>query len=110
MIPVRIIDFAFTGPGHVLKDLAKMENTLLFEYTPLLTREDEQQALLITQVNLSPLPSLSPPISLSVYPCDCDWDCSWVHAVVVYVCVYMCVDELTVFTGHMLWTLPAVLG
>ena len=31
---VWVIDFAFTAPGHVLKDLAKLENTCLFEYSP----------------------------------------------------------------------------
>ncbi len=39
---VWIIDFPHMGDGHVLADLAKMENTVLFEYT--LLQSDELEA------------------------------------------------------------------
>ncbi len=46
---VWIIDFFHTSRGHVLKDLAKLENDLLFIFTPLADEEELAQALLITR-------------------------------------------------------------
>lgn len=47
---VWVIDFFHTAPGHVLKDLAKLENDLLYIYTPV-TDEGRsfEQALAITK-------------------------------------------------------------
>ncbi len=46
---VWVIDFFHTGPGHVLKDVAKLENDLLYVFTPLGSSEELREALLITR-------------------------------------------------------------
>ncbi len=46
---VWIIDFFHTAPGHVLKDLVKLENDLLYIFTPIPDRETLAEALLITR-------------------------------------------------------------
>lgn len=46
---VWVIDFFHTGPGHVLKDVAKLESDLLYIFTPLTSRDDLREALLITR-------------------------------------------------------------
>ena len=45
---VWIIDFFHTGRGHVLKDLAKLENDVLFIFTKLVDEDELAEALLIT--------------------------------------------------------------
>jgi len=45
---VWVIDFFHTGPGHVWKDLIKLENDLLFLFTPLQDEEDLLEALRLT--------------------------------------------------------------
>ncbi len=46
---VWIIDFFHTGPGHVLRDLAKLENDLLYIFTHIETPDELAQALRITR-------------------------------------------------------------
>ena len=46
---VWIIDFFHTGPGHVLKDLAKLENDILYIFTPVADAKALAEALRITQ-------------------------------------------------------------
>jgi protein-tyrosine phosphatase/nicotinamidase-related amidase len=46
---VWIIDFFHTGSGHVLKDLAKLENDVQYIFTPLASRDDLREALAITR-------------------------------------------------------------
>jgi nicotinamidase-related amidase len=46
---VWVIDFFHTGPGHVLKDLAKLENDILYIFTTLDSREQLAEALQITR-------------------------------------------------------------
>ena len=45
---VWVIDFFHTSPGHVLKDLAKLENDILFILTPVATDDELSEALTIT--------------------------------------------------------------
>ncbi|HET9931690.1 MAG TPA: isochorismatase family protein [Polyangiaceae bacterium] len=45
---VWVIDYFHTGRGHVLKDLAKLENDILYIYTPIPTREALAEALRVT--------------------------------------------------------------
>ena len=60
-----IIDFFHTHRGHIIKDLVKLENDLLYIYTPILNIEDFQDALKISEVLFNtndlaePLPNLS---------------------------------------------------
>lgn len=49
---VWLIDFFHTGQGHVLKDLIKLENDLLYIYTPINNEDDLAQALKLTQLLL----------------------------------------------------------
>jgi nicotinamidase-related amidase/aminoglycoside phosphotransferase (APT) family kinase protein len=46
---VWVIDFFHTGPGHVLKDLAKFENDLLYLLTPIEDASQFLEALAITR-------------------------------------------------------------
>ena len=46
---VWVIDFFHAGPGHVLKDLAKFENDLLFLLTPLEDASQLLEALALTR-------------------------------------------------------------
>jgi nicotinamidase-related amidase/aminoglycoside phosphotransferase (APT) family kinase protein len=46
---VWVIDFFHTGPGHVLKDLAKFENDLLYLLTPIEDASQLLEALAITR-------------------------------------------------------------
>ena len=46
---VWVIDFSHAGPGHVLKDLAKFENDLLYVLTPITDGPELQEALAITR-------------------------------------------------------------
>lgn len=46
---VWLIDFAHTARTHVLKDLAKLENDLLYIYTPLTTEADLADAVAVSQ-------------------------------------------------------------
>jgi protein-tyrosine phosphatase/nicotinamidase-related amidase/thiamine kinase-like enzyme len=41
---VWLIDFFHTGPGHVLKDLIKLENDILYIYTPVNNEEELAEA------------------------------------------------------------------
>lgn len=45
-----IIDFFHTDRGHIIKDLAKLENDLLYIFTPLRSSEDFHEALKISEV------------------------------------------------------------
>ncbi|MDE3086835.1 MAG: isochorismatase family protein, partial [Acidobacteriota bacterium] len=45
---VWVIDYSHAGPGHVLKDLAKFENDLLYLLTPVEGPEELRQAIAIT--------------------------------------------------------------
>ena len=61
---IWLIDFFHTGQGHVLKDLIKLENDLLYIYTPVNNEEDLRQAIKLTHLLLKvedlrrPLPEL----------------------------------------------------
>jgi protein-tyrosine phosphatase/nicotinamidase-related amidase len=46
---VWLIDFSHAGPGHVLKDLAKFENDLLYLLTPIVDAAELLEALAITR-------------------------------------------------------------
>jgi Ser/Thr protein kinase RdoA (MazF antagonist) len=46
---VWVIDFFHAGPGHVLKDLAKFENDLLYLLTPIEDASQLLEALAITR-------------------------------------------------------------
>lgn len=46
---VWVIDFFHTAPGHVLKDLAKLENDLLYLMTPVTSEADMREALVVTR-------------------------------------------------------------
>ena len=48
---VWVIDFFHTGQGHVLKDLAKLENDLLYILTPL-DSDDLREAITVTRATL----------------------------------------------------------
>jgi len=60
-----LIDFFHTGPGHVLKDLIKFENDLLYIFTPIASEAELGQALRLTDILLNihdlgaPLPELA---------------------------------------------------
>jgi protein-tyrosine phosphatase/nicotinamidase-related amidase len=47
---VWVIDFSHAGPGHVLKDLAKLENDLFYLLTPIEDASELLEALAITRV------------------------------------------------------------
>ena len=47
---VWLIDFFHTHKGHVLKDLIKLENDLLYIYTPMENEEDIKEALLLSEL------------------------------------------------------------
>lgn len=61
---IWLIDFFHTGEGHVLKDLIKLENDLLYIYTPVNNEDDLKQAIKLTKLLLEvedlrrPLPEL----------------------------------------------------
>ena len=59
-----IIDFFHTHKGHILKDLIKLENDLLYIFTPVNNIEDYNDALKISEVlfNISDLSEALPPI------------------------------------------------
>ena len=61
---VWISDFAVTRVDHVLKDLAKLENTVLFEYVPLESDADLARAL----APVTPLPHLALPARRHPFP------------------------------------------
>jgi len=45
---VWLIDFFHTGPGHILKDMIKLENDILYIYTPVNNKEDLAEAVRLT--------------------------------------------------------------
>ncbi len=47
---VWLIDFFHTHRGHILKDLIKMENDLLYIYTPLNSAEDMNEAMILSNI------------------------------------------------------------
>ena len=47
---VWLIDFFHTHKGHVLRDLAKLENDLLYIYTPLDSFDDMDEALILSDI------------------------------------------------------------
>jgi len=47
---VWLIDFFHTHKGHVLRDLIKFENDLLYIYTPMENEEDMEEALLLSDL------------------------------------------------------------
>jgi protein-tyrosine phosphatase/nicotinamidase-related amidase len=47
---VWLIDFFHTDKGHVLKDLIKFENDLLYIYTSLETEEDMDEAMILSEL------------------------------------------------------------
>jgi protein-tyrosine phosphatase/nicotinamidase-related amidase len=47
---VWLIDFFHTHKGHVLKDLIKLENDLLYIYTPLESEEEMDEAVLLSEL------------------------------------------------------------
>ena len=47
---VWLIDFFHTDKGHVLKDLIKFENDLLYIYTPLETKKDMEEAMILSEL------------------------------------------------------------
>lgn len=63
---VWVIDFFHTAQGHVLKDLAKLENDLLYIVTPLKDADDLRRAMRVTEALLevsdlaAPLPATPP--------------------------------------------------
>ncbi|MHA1733483.1 MAG: phosphatase domain-containing putative toxin [Promethearchaeota archaeon] len=50
---VWLIDFFHTAPGHVLRDLIKLENDLLYIYTPVENDDDLAQASKLTELLIS---------------------------------------------------------
>lgn len=50
---VWLIDFYHTDVGHILKDLLKFENDLLYVFTPLNSYEEFEEALLISKIIFS---------------------------------------------------------
>ena len=58
---VWVIDFFHAGPGHVLKDLAKFENDLLYLLTPIEDAPQLLEALAITRA-LRPVADLRAPL------------------------------------------------
>jgi len=50
---IWLIDFFHTGRGHVLKDLIKMENDLLYIFTPVENDSDLEQAFRLTDILLN---------------------------------------------------------
>jgi len=62
---VWLIDFFHTHRGHILKDLIKLENDLLYIYTPVESEEDLAEAIKLSQILFNvkdlarPLPDLS---------------------------------------------------
>lgn len=50
---VWVIDFLHTAPGHVLKDLAKLENDLLYVLTPLNSESELTEAIALTRTLLA---------------------------------------------------------
>jgi protein-tyrosine phosphatase/nicotinamidase-related amidase len=77
---VWIIDFFHTSRGHVLKDVAKLENDLCYILTPLATRAELAEALLVTRALRQvadlrePLPE-SPPEGVHVPSLVRCWRC-----------------------------------
>lgn len=59
-----IIDFFHTHKGHILKDLIKLENDLLYIFTPINNIDDFNDALKISEVlfNISDLSETLPPV------------------------------------------------
>jgi len=49
---IWIIDFFFTGRGHVLRDLIKFENDLLYFFTPVNSEKDLQDAIALSDILL----------------------------------------------------------
>lgn len=49
---IWLIDFFHTHKGHVLRDLIKLENDLLYIYTPLYREEDLNEAIKLTNILL----------------------------------------------------------
>ncbi len=47
---VWLIDFFHTHRGHILKDLIKLENDLLYIYTPLNSFEDMDEAIILSDI------------------------------------------------------------
>jgi protein-tyrosine phosphatase/nicotinamidase-related amidase len=47
---VWLIDFFHTHKGHILKDLIKLENDLLYIYTPMNSDDDLEEALLFSSI------------------------------------------------------------
>ncbi len=47
---VWLIDFFHTHRGHILRDLAKLENDLLYIYTPLDSFDDMDEALILSDI------------------------------------------------------------
>ena len=47
---VWLIDFFHTNSGHVLRDLIKLENDLLYIYTPMETEEDMDEAMILSEL------------------------------------------------------------
>lgn len=47
---VWLIDFFHTDKGHVLRDLIKLENDLLYIYTPMETEEDMDEAMILSEL------------------------------------------------------------
>jgi len=47
---VWLIDFFHTHRGHILKDLIKLENDLLYIYTPLNSDEDMNEAMILSDI------------------------------------------------------------
>ena len=49
---IWLIDFFHTGRSHVLKDLIKLENDLLYIFTPIASKSELEQALRLTAILL----------------------------------------------------------
>jgi protein-tyrosine phosphatase/nicotinamidase-related amidase len=47
---VWLIDFFHTNKGHVLKDLIKLENDLLYIYTPMDSEKDMDEAIILSEL------------------------------------------------------------
>ncbi|MEN9800119.1 MAG: hypothetical protein RL653_3816 [Pseudomonadota bacterium] len=62
---VWVIDFFHTGPGHVLKDLVKLENDLLYLFTPLRDERELAEALRISRA-LREVEDLRAPLEASL--------------------------------------------
>ncbi|KAG2378658.1 hypothetical protein C9374_008297 [Naegleria lovaniensis] len=62
---VWLIDFEYTERTHILKDVAKLENDIVFEYTPIDSEKELEEALIITKELIS-VKDLAEPLPITL--------------------------------------------